>query len=80
MFKGKLLTRMAVYQSIIADRQASAGDRAYALYRAVRCYATSGYSTCGGVTVPPRQRKAWFQQLKTHYPKSHWAQELQFYW
>jgi hypothetical protein len=80
MFKGQLLSRLEVYKAIMADRRASADDRAYALYRAVRCYAPGQNNSCGGVEVPPRQRRAWFKQLKARYPDSRWARTLKFYW
>lgn len=89
-FPGKPLYRDAIYSAIIADRQTPADLRAYALYRAVRCYAPSGYNGCYGpytssaemdkAQVPPEQRKAWFTELKTAYPNSRWAKSLRFYW
>ena len=53
---------------------------AYALYRAVNCYAPSGNNQCGGADVPQEQRRAWFQQLKRDYAGSQWAQKLRYYW
>ncbi|WP_231626252.1 hypothetical protein [Novosphingobium sp. AAP83] len=89
-FPGKPLYRDAIYKAVIADRQASADLRAYALYRAVRCYAPSGYNGCAGpfssnaemdkAQATPAQRKAWFTELKTAYPASRWAKALRFYW
>lgn len=89
-FPGKPLYRDAIYRAIIADRQAPADVRAYALFRAVRCYAPSGYNGCSGpfrstaemekAQASPEQRKAWFNELKTAYPNSRWAKSLRFYW
>ena len=89
-FPGKPLYRDAIYSAIIGDRKAPADLRAYALYRAVRCYAPSGYNGCAGPSstvaemdkaqVPPEQRKAWFNELKAAYPNSRWAKSLRFYW
>lgn len=79
-FKGTPLGRQNIYRDIIADKNASADDKAYALYRAVNCYAPSGGNACGNEDVPQSQRKAWFQQLKRDYPKSKWAIELKYYW
>ena len=55
-------------------------DKAYALYRAVMCYAPSGYNDCGGAGYSPAQRRGFFQQLKRSYPQSPWAQKLKAYW
>ena len=72
--------RQRYYQQIITDNKAEVEDKAYALYRAVRCYAPSGYNDCGGEEVDKRKRKGWFTQLKTQYPGSPWAQKLDYYW
>jgi hypothetical protein len=80
LFGGKPYARQAVYQALIASGKTSAADKAYALYRAVNCYAPSGNNSCGGEDVPVAQRKAWFNTLKRDYPKSQWAKDLQYYW
>ncbi len=87
---GKALSREGLYNEIIADRSASADLRAYALYRAVMCYAPSGYSDCLGIArndpdsdaaaAPQSRRKAWFTELKQRYPDSQWAKDLRYYW
>jgi hypothetical protein len=89
-FAGKPLTRGAIYSAIIADAKAAPDERAYALYRAVMCYAPSGYNGCAGqintvremeaAEVPKAQRQAWFNQLKSAYPNSIWAKRLRFFW
>ena len=79
-FPGPVYARLEVYKQIIADPKAAAGDKAYTLYRAVRCYAPSGYNHCGGQDVAPPVRKAWFQRLKQDYPSSPWANSLKYYW
>lgn len=79
-FAGQPLTRAEIYEELIANRAAPANERAYALYRMVRCYAPAGYSDCGGKWVALSQRRAWFQQLKREYPRSVWARKLDFYW
>ncbi len=79
-FPGKPFSRMTIYQQIIASPSAPANDRAYALYRAVMCYAPAGISSCRGADVSRAQRKAWFDQLKRQYPASFWAKDLKFYW
>lgn len=80
LFPGGDFVRMNTYTSVIASSKASANDKAYALFRAVNCYAPSGSNDCGGKDVPIAQRKAWFQSLKRDYPNSQWAKELQYYW
>ncbi|MGC4250638.1 MAG: GGDEF domain-containing protein [Sphingobium sp.] len=89
-FPGRVTPRSAIYAAIIADRAASPDERAYALYRAVMCYAPSGYNGCGGpygsvdemdaAQAPQAQRKAWFTELKQRYPDSKWAKTLRYYW
>lgn len=89
-FPGRALSRDAIYAAIIANKGAAADLRAYALYRAIRCYAPSGYNGCSGPSrtmeeldaaqVPVETRKAWFTELKQRYPNSQWAKSLRFYW
>lgn len=80
LFPGTQTPRAAIYSSIIADPAAAPADKAYAYYRAIRCYAPSGNNTCGGDEVEESQRKAWFNTLKKQYPTTRWAKELQYYW
>lgn len=88
LFPGRPRYRADFYSAIIADPRATPELRAYALYRAVRCYAPSGYNSCSAgssdpannVDVPLAQRRAWFLELKAKYPESRWAKALHFYW
>jgi hypothetical protein len=80
LFPGPPYSRLEAYKAIIADPKAAAPDKAYALYRAINCYAPSRVNACGGPGVPVSQRKAWFQRLKTGYPTSNWARTLAYYW
>jgi len=80
LFAGGPYSRLEVYKAIIADPKAPAPDKAYALHRAIACYAPSGSNSCGGVDVPVAQRRAWFQRLKKEYPASRWAQALRYFW
>lgn len=79
-FKGKSFERMPGYVAVMDDAQANPNDRAYALYRAIKCYAPSGYNDCGGKDVPKNTRKRWYNTLKAAYPGSQWAQTLKYYW
>lgn len=80
LFPGKPTPRGDFYASIIADPKAGGADKAYALYRAVNCYAPAGNNQCGGADVAEGQRRAWFQRLKGEFPRSTWAQKLRYYW
>jgi hypothetical protein len=77
---GQPYNRMTTYRRIIDDAKAPANARAYALFRAVRCYAPSSYNHCGGQEAPLAERKAWFTELKRRYPSSRWAKGLKYYW
>ena len=89
-FPGRALSRDMIYTAIIADKAAAPDLRAYALYRAIRCYAPSGNNGCAGPArtyqdyeaqqAPQATRKAWFTELKQKYPNSQWAKSLKFYW
>ena len=80
IFPGEVYSRGEIYKKLIADPTTPAREKAYALYRAVNCYATVGHNTCGGTDVEPAQRKAWFRTLKTQYGATPWAQELKYFW
>jgi hypothetical protein len=73
-------SRMDGYLEVINDRQADTDARAYALFRAVRCYAPSGFNDCGKQEISPATRKRWFQMLHQEYPDSAWAKALKYYW
>jgi TolA-binding protein len=79
-FPGKVFSRGEAYKTVIADASAAPDLKAYALYRAIQCYATSGNNHCGGDDVGKPVRKSWYQTLKTRYGKTRWAQSLKYYW
>lgn len=79
-FPGKRFSRLDAYKTVMTDPAAGAGNRAYALYRAVNCYAPAGYNGCDSTEATKAQRKAWFDQLKGQYPTSIWAKKLRYYW
>ncbi|WP_443112783.1 hypothetical protein [Erwinia sp. SLM-02] len=72
--------RQAYYTQVIQDPRAEPEDKSFALYRAVMCYAPSGYNDCGGKEVEPAVRKGWFNRLKADYRGGPWAQRLKYYW
>ncbi|MCX4160455.1 MULTISPECIES: hypothetical protein [Paraburkholderia] len=79
-FPGGSYQRMSSYQKVIGTAQAPSDDRAYALYRAINCFAPGGFSECGGNDIPKSARKQWFTTLKSEYPRSKWAQSSKYYW
>ncbi|MDX5630873.1 MULTISPECIES: hypothetical protein [unclassified Brenneria] len=79
-FKGPEYNRLDGYLRVIADPAAPPEDKSYALYRAVYCYAPSGFNDCGEQDISKATRKAWFTQLKTEFKGSLWANKLKYYW
>lgn len=79
-FPGKRFSRLDAYKAIIANPAAGPENRAYALHRAIRCYAPSGMNGCDDSEQSMAQRKAWFQQLKREFPTSPWSKKLTVYW
>ncbi len=80
LFAGSKFSRLEIYKSVIADPNANPNIKAYALFRAINCYAPSRYNQCGGIDVPVEKRKEWFNILKSKYKTTPWAQKLQYYW
>jgi hypothetical protein len=79
-FAGEEHGRLALYQQVIADPKAPAEERSYALFRAINCFASSGYNHCGSEEIPKTERKRWFNSLKQSYAGSVWAKQLKYYW
>ena len=78
-FSGKVFTRGEVYQSII--KSSNKGDlQAYALFRAIQCYAPSGVNDCNDAEVSKTTRKQWYDRIKAEYPNTTWAKSLKYYW
>ena len=73
-------SRLDGYMKVIANRHAEPDARAYALYRAVHCYAPSGNNDCGKQDIPQNTRKQWFDMLHKEYPDSAWAKSSKYYW
>jgi len=80
LFPGIDYSRMDAYLKVIANKQANGEARAYAFYRAIRCYAPSGNNDCGKQNIPQDTRKQWFQMLHKEYPDTIWAKSLKYYW
>ncbi len=79
-FSGETFSRLDGYKQVIANAKAPKNDKAYALFRAINCYAPAGYNSCGGQDVTPAVRKAWFRQLKSGFADTQWGKSLQYYW
>ncbi|MEI7346349.1 hypothetical protein [Dickeya chrysanthemi] len=79
-YPGQEFNRLDNYMQVIADAKAPPEDKSYALYRAIYCYAPSGYNDCGSQDIGKETRKAWFRQLKTEFKGSQWARQLKYYW
>lgn len=73
-------SRLALYQTVMANPKAEPEDKSYALYRAIQCYAPSGYNSCDSQEIPKHTRQAWFNTLKQRYGNSVWARSLKYYW
>lgn len=74
------LSRLRLYQTVMTLPGVEPEDKSYALYRAVMCYAPSGYNGCDDQEISKTQRKTWFDTLKSRYPGSPWAKKLRYYW
>lgn len=79
-YPGEPIPRSALYNAVIAEPGVAREDRAYALFRAVHCYAPSGNNTCGGEDAPEAQRRAWFRRLKGEFATTRWGREAEYYW
>jgi hypothetical protein len=79
-FNIKRLTRLSLYLAIIGNTSAQGEDEAFALRRALYCFATSGYNHCGAEEIPVEQRKAWFNKLKSKYKSSPWSIKQKYFW
>ena len=79
-YPGAPIPRSALYADIIGEPGVRREDRAYALYRAIYCYAPSRNNTCGGEEVPEAQRQAWFRRLKGEFADTRWGREIEYYW
>jgi hypothetical protein len=79
-FPGSAFSRLETYRQLLGNAKTPPPERAYALYRAVNCYAPAHNNGCGGRDVPLSQRKQWFHALKTDFASSPWAVALKYYW
>lgn len=78
-FAGTPLNRLDMYQAIFAGNQRDELS-AYALHRAIGCFASSGNNQCGGKDVELSVRKAWFNRLKADFGNTTWAKNQKYYW
>jgi hypothetical protein len=80
LFAGPVLARQDFYIDIMKNPKASRNDRAYAIYRAIHCYAPVGENDCGGADVDRAVRKKWFLELKAKYGDTTWAKQQDVFW
>ncbi|ALG67803.2 tetratricopeptide repeat protein [Beggiatoa leptomitoformis] len=79
-FAGKTYTRLDYSLAVIDNPKAPDQAKAYALYRAINCFATSGANHCGRQEIPQTQRANWFKLLKQKYKETDWAIQQKYYW
>jgi hypothetical protein len=79
-YPGEPVPRDRIYRDVIGEPGVSREDRAYALYRAIYCYAPSGYNSCSSEEIPESQRRAWFRRLKGEFGDTRWGREIEYYW
>jgi len=79
-FPGVAVPRDQIYREVIGQAGVGHEDRAYALYRAVYCYAPSGNNSCSGEQAPEAERRGWFRRLKSEFGDTRWAREIEYYW
>ena len=79
-FPGKFFSRGEAYKTVIADPKVTRDQKAYSLFRLIKCYEPSGNNDCGGKTIEQSQRKSLFRTLKTRYADTVWSKNLEYYW
>ncbi len=80
LFAGEQFYRQDLYMSIMKNPKATRNEKAYALFRAVKCYEPAHNNECGGTEVSEGQRKKWYNELKVKYADTAYAKELRYYW
>ncbi|MBE0442215.1 MAG: hypothetical protein ACTH7W_04040 [Psychrobacter sp.] len=78
-FDGQALNRLNIYQSTFNSNQDDELS-AYALHRAIGCFASSGRNHCSDENVDMSVRKAWFKRLKSDFKNTNWAKNQKYYW
>jgi hypothetical protein len=79
-YPGDPVPRDRIYRDLIGQAGVSREDRAYALYRAVYCYAPTGNNSCSNEQAPEADRRAWFRRLKSEFGDTRWGREIEYYW
>lgn len=79
-FEGQVFSRLQGYKRVINNPKAPVNDTAFALFRAIHCFATTGYNSCDDTKVDITVRKAWFVRLKTKYGNTIWGKSIKYYW
>lgn len=79
-FGANLYSPLTGYQWVINNPLAEDEDKAYALFKAIRCFANNGINRCDKQTIPHKERRQWFILLHTKYAKTLWAKKQTLYW
>ncbi len=75
------VTSLDYYLEVINRHgKVTANDVAYALHRAITCFASSGYNHCGQQNIPASTRAVWFRRLKSRFGNISWAKGQKYYW
>lgn len=80
IFPGAPFSRGEIYKALIAAPSTPDDARAYAYYRAIRCYEPSGANGCGGTDVEKSVRKGWYDTLKRRYDSLGYVKTLRYFW
>jgi hypothetical protein len=79
-FAGGERSRLDYYLAVMANPKAKGDAEAYALYRAINCFASSGNNHCGDQDVPKEERRRWFNRLKETYRDNAWSRAQKYWW
>jgi hypothetical protein len=79
-FPGPNQTRLDYYLEVIANPKSHGDAEAYALYRAVNCFASVGNNHCGEQDISKGDRKRWFDRLKQTYKDNAWSKRQKYWW
>jgi hypothetical protein len=79
-FAGSVRSRLDLYLAVIANPAAKGDAEAYALHRAINCFASSGVNHCGDQDIPREERKRWFERLKVAYKDNAWSRQQKYWW
>ena len=80
IFSGAVIARGDIYAETLKNPAASHTQKAYSLFRSVKCYEPAHSNDCGGADVGEATRKGWYDELKHRYGDTPFAAKLRYYW